>query len=671
MKKSPPPSTAWYALRRTLSTWSFEKNLRELVKRLPEYRTDEVIVVVDTEDFTHGQPPLDWLRAYQKNLFRIAEAMTKIGVRYSLNPWITVGHCDRGRDDRGNLPGLTTMVGDNGVQCTSCACPLDPVWRAHAKEAWTIYGETRPAVIWVEDDIRTFNHEPIQFGCFCELHMARFSQAVGRPVAREEFIAALMQPGRPHEWRATWLGVQREAMNDTVHFLARTVHAVSPESCLGLMSSGPRQHVLDGRDWRAFGEAMGDGQPIYSRPPMDNYVEGPLRGFYYSHDSIKATRHCLPDAIDQTEVESIPFTRYAKSAAFTFLEMAVSFAYGCQGVTMNIYDHSGVPMADEPWYGEMFAAKKPFLNALAAAAQKPGRYRGVQLLHHDRSAEFKHAAAGARYGSLAEDGAATMEMLETHGLATTYDAEGVIATSGQTLRAFSDDQLRAMLAGGLLLDARAALVLFERGFGDQIGLAGIEPPRCVDDIDPLGAEEFFHEDFGGADKTFLTLTLPWLMCRPSLSILHPAARAIVVSRMVNPDAQGRYPGMTVFENSLGGRVAIHALELSTAFGTAFCHPHRRRQLHGVLTWLSRGPLPLAVDGGVYPLAFRKDCGDTSLLGLFNLTLDAWPSAEFTLAEKRRVVGMKVLKQDGRWAKSKALSSRKRAGSLVVSYDAPV
>ena len=31
-------------------------------------------------------------------------------------------------------------------------------------------------------------------------------------------------------------------------------------------------------------------------------------------------------------------------------------------------------------------------------------------------------------------------------------------------------QIRAMLAGGLLLDARAALVLFERGFGDQIGL---------------------------------------------------------------------------------------------------------------------------------------------------------------------------------------------------------
>jgi len=88
---------AWYALRRTLPTWSFEENLAELVECLPRYGVDEVIVKVDTEEFSHDQPPLAWVEAYQPRLHRVREAMEALGIVYSLNPWITLGHCDRGR----------------------------------------------------------------------------------------------------------------------------------------------------------------------------------------------------------------------------------------------------------------------------------------------------------------------------------------------------------------------------------------------------------------------------------------------------------------------------------------------------------------------------------------------------------------------------------------------
>ena len=62
--------SAWYALRRTLPPWSFAENLQELVEFLPRYGVDELIVKVDTEEFTHGQPPLAWVKRYQANLFR-------------------------------------------------------------------------------------------------------------------------------------------------------------------------------------------------------------------------------------------------------------------------------------------------------------------------------------------------------------------------------------------------------------------------------------------------------------------------------------------------------------------------------------------------------------------------------------------------------------------------
>ena len=243
--------------------------------------------------------------------------------------------------------------------------------------------------------------------------------------------------------------MQAEIMIETVAFLAQVVHRTSPQTCLGLMSSGPRAHCLEGRRWADFCVALADGQPLYSRPPMGNYGEGSLRGFYYSHDSIKITRHCMPPGtIEQTEVESFPFTRYSKSATFTFLEMAISFAYGSHGVTMNLYDHAGTPMESEPAFGRMLGEKKPLLESLAQRAQGPGTIRGVRLLHHDRASHHKRLGEKAGYGDLSADGAPTMSMLESHGIPTTYQDSNVIATSGQLLRAFSDDEIRAMLGRG-------------------------------------------------------------------------------------------------------------------------------------------------------------------------------------------------------------------------------
>jgi hypothetical protein len=669
---------AWYALRRTLPTWSFEKNLRELVRWLPRYRVDEVIVKVDTEEFTHGQPPLPWVRRYQKNLFRIRDAMRRLGILYSINPWITTGHCDRGRDSRRDVPGLQTVVGHDGSQATCCACPLSDAWRRHVAKVWTLYAETQPHVIWIEDDIRTFNHRPVDFGCFCPTHMRLFSERIGRPVTREQLVSAILRPGRPHPWRKAFLDVQAETMIDTVSFLAKVVHRASPDTCIGLMSSGPRAHCLEGRRWKAFAEALADGRPLYSRPPMGNYNEDSLRGFYYSHDSIKITRLCLPSGtIEQTEVENVPFTPYSKSEVFTFLEMAVSFAYGSHGVTMNLYDHAGTPMEIEPGMGRMLRDRKPFLNALAERAQQPGVYRGVRLLYHEKASYNARLQPGARFGDLADNGAIAMYVLEAHGIPTTFEDSNAVAVSGQTLRAFSDEEIRALLSRGILLDATAATCLADRGFGRAIGLRSIREPAHLDRLGTFSAEEFFNPRFGGAEKNFLTLTLPHLGGRPHVSRLETLPGAEIVSCLVDPDARRHFPAMVAFQNEWGGRVVIHAMDWASAYGPAFHHPFRAAQLAGALRWVTRNRAPMLVRGGVYPLALRKDIGTRTLLGLFNLSLDPWPFVEFDLADARRARRIERLTPSGRWVRAPAVTVRYAGGRVAVrcadavAFDAPL
>ncbi len=669
-RKPVSPDAAWYALRRTLPPWRFKQNLRELERVLPRYRVNEVIVKVDTEEFSHGQPPVEWVQNYQPRLFEIKKTLARLGIRYSLNPWITVGHNDRGRDATRQLPGLGTVVGHDGTVCRVCACPLSEVWRGHVRTIWTLYAETKPHVIWVEDDIRTFNHRPVRFGCFCPVHLREFATRAGREVSREELVAAILKPGPPHPWRALYLEMQAEIMEETVHFLEQVVHAVSPETSLGLMSSGPRVHCLEGRRWQRMAEALAGGRPFYSRPPMGNYHEQSLRGFYYSHDAIKLTRACLPaGTIEQTEVENVPFTQYSKSAVFTFLEIALSYAYGAHGVTLNLFDHAGTPMEAEPAFGRMLGEKKDWLNALAARAQIPGRYRGIRLLHHERASFVKHLSAGADYWDLHEDGDEAMRALEGHGLPTTYEMEEPVAiATGQTVRALSDAEIERLLSHGLFLDAVAARVLLERGFGEAVGLKWAEEPVFLDQLGPFAAEEFFYRSWGGRDRTYLTLTLPDLSSRPNVSVLQPVQRAVVTSWMVDPDTKRMLPAMTAYENRWGGRVAVHALEWASSCGPAFFHSFRRHQLHGAFRWLSKGRLPVAVQGGVFPLGFRKDTESFTLLGLFNLSLDPWPEVEWILGDfSRKPVGIEWLTPEGRWQKDGASALGKKGRSVTIHW----
>lgn len=675
-KPSTHSAAAWYALRRTLPTWSFDRNLEELINVLARYRVDEVVIKIDTEEFTHGQAPVEWIKAYQPKLIRVREEMAKLGVIYSLNPWITLGHMDRGREGRIQLPGLRTLVGHDGTECTCCACPLSKVWRDNTEEAWTLYAQTQPHVLWVEDDIRTFNHLPVKYGCFCPEHLQRFSSQIGRIVTREEVVNAILQPGSPHPWRRQYLDLQAEVMNETAAFLARIVHRVAPETQLGLMSSGPRQHCLEGRQWGNFATALADGKGLYSRAPMANYWEDSLRGFYYSHDSIKLTRHCLPGpVVEQTEVENVPFTRYSKSEVFTFLEMAISFAYGSRGVTLNLFDHTGTPMETDPAFGRMLGQRKGYLNALAEKAQQPGKYCGLQLLYDENAGDYKWLHAGDGYPQLAGDGEVAMNLLEAHGIATTYDSADTAVTVGQQLRGFSDDQIKALLGRkrGLLLDAPAAAIICERGLGDLIGATAVSPVRNLDELGAYAAEEFFNPDFKGQDKKFLTLTLPCIMDRPAMSIIQTLAGAQIVSRAVDPDARRHHVCSYAFENRLGGRVFVYAFDLAKSYGLSFNHPFRREQLDAAVRWISRGTVPLLVHGnGVYPLTFRKDCGAQSLLGLFNLSLDPWTETRLLLHDSRAITGVLKLTGDGQWQVDEKVQITSRVpGEVCVHYDGAI
>lgn len=642
-------SGAWYTLRRTLPPFRFDELLAEMVEQLPRYRVDEVLVIVDTEELCHGHATPETASEAAGKLVRLRDALGEVGIVYSLNPWVTRGHEAR---CRGALQGMQTIVHADGTNDSHIACPLCPVWRKNLANTWGVYAGTKPRTLWIEDDIRDWGaHE-----CFCPLHLERFSKITGSPVTREGIVAALFQPGEPHPWRGRILRMRHEATQEGLRGIAAAVAAVAPEISIGFMSSGPRNHCREGRDWMQCAESIGatPDRPILSRPTMGNYWEwSPPRGLYFSQDSIKLTRHVLPaNTVDHTELESVPFSRYSKSVAFTFAQLAVSFAYGARGSTLNIFDHLGTPMQAEPHYGKMLGERKEFLNALAQQAQQPGTFRGVQLHYRKDSARFMHLAPGEGSSALAGEGYQGMEAFEAAGIPTTYDDSGVVFLCGQQPRTLSDDEIRGLLAKGLFVDGPAAAILCERGFATDLGLNSATAAMPLAHYGIVSGEALEHPDFGGAPWQHMTAYLPQVDYNARLSRLEPVANAVTISHFFDADLRPVVPAMTAFENARGGRVVVHAWDYASAIGpmgVSYHGPIRKRQLHAAVRWLFRGEVPLLVSGdGAWPLALRKDCADGTLILLINLSLDPWPGAGFELSLSGPVEAPVVLDSDGSW-----------------------
>ena len=621
-----------YALRRTLPPWSFDDNLKELEK-LPEYGVDELIVKVDTEEFSHGIVTPERLKTYLPGLTAIRDKLRSMGIAYSLNPWFTLGHCDRGRRAAEALPGVQTMVDWDGSVSSACCCPLSEAWRENMRETWTMYAGTAPTVFWVEDDIRSFNHGAVRFGCFCPLHMRRFSALVGREVSRKELTSALMQPGAPHPWRRLYLRMQGEIMAETARLIGQTVRRASPETALGLMSSGPRNHTMEDRLWEEFARALAAGGTLYSRPPSGVYQEISMRDLYWGADAILHTRAMLPEGtMEQAEVENWSFTRFSKSVTMTSLQMALSVALGCPGITLNLFDHAGTPMEAAPEMGRMLRERKPYLDALAKITAVPGKYRGAQMIFSPRYGEIAQLERSDDLFQLAEDGTQPVMRMHAHGIPVVYGEENCRIACGQSIRALSDGEIRRMLGAGqgLFLDAAAAKILCERSFGELIGVISAGEPVNLAEIGAFSAEEHFRPEFGGGSGRFMNLFANGSEPFPFIPMTF-APEAKPVTRLVGPDRQVFAPGIVVVENPLGGRVAV-STQTMKAWGPAYNSENRRHLLEAVFDYLSFDSFPVRASGdGVYPLLFRKDCEAWITAGIFNISLDPWRDLRLTLS----------------------------------------
>lgn len=610
-----------------------ERESDALLRFVREAQIDDVLVFANVQEINTGHTTPEEQAVYVRLMENLKPRLERAGVTLSVNPWHTLMHGDMGKRLREDQP-FRAMVDLRGRKSALCVCPLCEAWRAYFLNLYREYARLAPAYLWLEDDFRFHNHEPLEWGgCFCEAHMAAFAEAAGEAMTREAFVEGLLKPGEPHPYRKIWLDACRDTLIELAGEIARAVHEVSPETKLSLMSSAPQLHAAEGRDWRALMGALGGACRVH----LPCYGEmTPARYLFRFHAISMLCRAMLPGETEVLpELENYPYSRYAKSAAFTRFQLFSALPLNVAGMTIDLFDLNGGGIRFDEGYQNTLREAKPGLCALNETSVFAREMGGVRVLFAQTSSYTLHTPQGASMDELSPDEGWWGGMLASFGIPYVYTDElrqrgQIVAASGQALRNYAADALEALFAENLvLLTGDAAEALFDMGLGH---LAGIRSCEWVQATDGTVAYEQM-ENGARASAMILSPDLLRIEYEPGMQAL---------SHFYASDRQCAFPAVARFDNALifpFGRTLSPVDPPEMLLTSA-----RGELLRGAISAHPAAPPMIADAPYLAPTYYPREGGFD--LFLVNASTDTY--AEFSLLYNQNILRAERLTADG-WA----------------------
>lgn len=611
-----------------------ETEIPALLRYVDEARIDDVAVFANVEEINTGHMTADEQEQYLAMMRKISALLAEKDVTVSVNQWHSVMHADLGKALRPGQP-FRRMVDMAGNEAALCVCPLCGEWQRYIAGIYARYAALEPSILWVEDDFRLHNHDPLVWGgCFCDEHMKRYSARAGRPLTRAEFVAGVLRPGKPHPYRKIWLEEARETMLSAARVIARAVRAVSAETKVGLMSSAPHVHAAEGRDWHALLRTLAAGQPPVDRIHLPGYQENSPARYLHGFNMVSMlTRAMLPPETEvYPELENFPFGLFSKSRRFTRFQLLSALPLNLAGITLDLYDLNGNGIVWEEEYQTMLRETKPYLNALTESGVFRGEQQGVRVLFCPDSAQTLYTKTGASMEELYPHESFFAALLPALGVPYRYCDEisftgQIAAAGGQVLRNWSEEALEHLFQNNfVILNADALSVLCERGLGH---LAGVESVCWLRQNSGVYAYEQVTNGkrYCGRENARASAVIS---CSDAIEVTYlPGAEVCEYTALFDSFRRRTAGGQTV----VNGRVLIYPFgnfESPTAMPPMLLNSMRQAVLHDVLR-TAGAPFPL-VQGAAYlePYCFLQN-GELALY-LVNGSADEVPAVRLWMRE---------------------------------------
>jgi hypothetical protein len=434
---------------------------------------------------------------------------------------------------------------------------------------------------------------------------------MGTPT-RAQLAERLNAPGEGN-LRAAWIANNTAIIEDLLKDIGEAVHEVDPGIEMGLMTSDPFWVAYSGQELDRWLNALNARR---ARPGG---------GFWNDrvpclavHKAIDAARQCVccPASVTnvQYEMESIPYQKLHKSVQSALNECTLALIAGCNGVAFNALRELPGTFED---YEDLFQAverERPRWEALVdAAAGLP--LAGVWLAANDLFMAQRRVENADWFGQDQQYNAGNAYVLAEIGLPLTADKTTACASvlTGKMAEAFSDDELRSILGGGILIDGTVLQELTRRNLEH---LAGVRPGRTYDNgVWELLTDHPLNGASGGHGRDARMSLWP----SNAFELLPMEKKVAELAKLVGYDGSNCGACMTAYENELGGRVVtagyapLHAIDSGA----------KRNQIIALMDWASRQRLPIVIDKvvRVAPLIRVSSDRDRFVAVLANLSCD--------------------------------------------------
>ena len=551
-------------------------------------------------------------------------------------------------------PTLRQGFGTSGQHVVDCeghvsdaVCPLDPGFtdRMTAGIAATCRAG-RPFIVFFEDDYELAWHRGMNGlgGCFCDRHLASFAERYSERLSAAEIAAAFRNRTMANEpVRRAFAETQKASLVAFAQAIRRAIDSVDPKIRACLCQS--YRVDLDGDTTEAIARALAGG----TRPAVRIY------GAKYNNENNAAKlpqtlAHAAWSAVTLPkdfelihESDPYPHNRFFSAASFLGSEIACAFMCGVSDSYLYCSQYLDDPFEDGG-YADWFCRNRRRLEAVRDFRAK-AHLAGVRVSFDPKEHYLVREPMPGRKLDFLSDGTYFLGKL-----GFPYTPVGGEATmlSEQSIEQMDDGEIRRALSGGVLLDGAAALALSARGFN---GLIGVEPER-VDRL-PVTSERILPAS--GCRKRGKKVNC-WLLDPVGgveanvLLLIKALPGAVAWAEYVGPDNETVAPSITVFENVLGGRVAVLSQGISGNRSSSIYSPRKQELFVRLFDWLSRGRLDVCVPEtpSTWIMACVSECGDEMLVMANNLAGEVRDDIVLRLSEKWRGAAVARLEMDGRW-----------------------
>ena len=576
-----------------------KERIESIASFCERYGFQNVILIFNGEEHNVGHIKKEELVPWIETIKEAKKAFEKRGISTSLNPWMEIGHLDRGRSLQEGQ-NFVTMEDRFGNRSDLVACPLDPNWRKYYLDEVSYYvSEVKPLVLWIEDDYRFHNHDPLSWGgCFCSLHMDHFNAKLGKKESREEFVAHLEEK-EPTKEREVWLSSSFEILDDLAKDIQKTVAKASPNTNIGLMSSTSYQHAMEGREWEKLHKDLCTNDVLIDRIHLPAYREVDPKSYYFDFNRVSmVNRSFLGDDVSvYPELENSSFSTFVKDWRFLSFQLESALPLGLSGMTYNIFAHVGNGVQEEFGYGEAIKALCPYLNAVKDLELLPSQMRGLlfpldeKTVYHERKEGFLNLVptdydAVGYFSSMGFSYRISKEKR--------FEGETIVLTE-QNVWNFSNEELIDLFKDNfVLLDGMAASILIERGLGSLI--SALSAKLCGSGNGTYTLEMYEEGVLNGMHNYKATSQR---RCGKYYSIDY-GENVRILSGLYDPKMNRTGNGV-----ALGKNFMVYPYSIEGTDNTAFFMPLRRFLFEKHLLPNVKAPFCSSCNDAVYPYLFEQ------------------------------------------------------------------